>query len=258
MSSDDDGDQCRVCYEGADEGILCQPCACRGTAAHIHINCLHQWRLAATARGHPSDRCPACKTEYDVRYLVPILAPTTTAPPMLRRQRDAIAMLYGDARPVRAQVAAAPSCLRCFLEWVATSPVASATIVTLLCYVPVRYTSMVDTVRLCDSLASTTHKCDNEALVVGVYQCGVFLAWQAPFDAYVAYTHGTSAWLCAFRGGVSGFLIGLCIMVCIVLSAHFHSILSSLFTAWVSVIATWAFIGFIERPATLPGWIVSA
>uniref|UniRef100_A0A7S0RWC9 RING-CH-type domain-containing protein n=1 Tax=Pyramimonas obovata TaxID=1411642 RepID=A0A7S0RWC9_9CHLO len=57
---------CKICYEGQEdeEGHkeLVRPCACRGSAAYIHIACLKQWHLSL---GNPTTlRCPTCKQAY--------------------------------------------------------------------------------------------------------------------------------------------------------------------------------------------------
>eukprot|EP00241_Pyramimonas_parkeae_P006171 CAMPEP_0114250160 /NCGR_PEP_ID=MMETSP0058-20121206/14548_1 /TAXON_ID=36894 /ORGANISM="Pyramimonas parkeae, CCMP726" /LENGTH=419 /DNA_ID=CAMNT_0001363795 /DNA_START=421 /DNA_END=1680 /DNA_ORIENTATION=+ len=56
---------CKICYENAetsDQGNLVRPCACRGSAAYIHIGCLKQWHMSL---GNPTTlRCPTCKQAY--------------------------------------------------------------------------------------------------------------------------------------------------------------------------------------------------
>eukprot|EP00959_Pyramimonas_sp_CCMP1952_P441332 9239125-Pyramimonas_sp.AAC.2 len=57
---------CKICYEGQEDEDgpkeLVRPCACRGSAAYIHIACLKQWHLSL---GNPTTlRCPTCKQAY--------------------------------------------------------------------------------------------------------------------------------------------------------------------------------------------------
>eukprot|EP00240_Pyramimonas_obovata_P001304 CAMPEP_0118929642 /NCGR_PEP_ID=MMETSP1169-20130426/6582_1 /TAXON_ID=36882 /ORGANISM="Pyramimonas obovata, Strain CCMP722" /LENGTH=468 /DNA_ID=CAMNT_0006871875 /DNA_START=13 /DNA_END=1420 /DNA_ORIENTATION=- len=63
---------CKICLEGYDEitadddasekNPLVTPCACRGSAAHIHLSCLKDWHASA---GYPTHlRCPTCKQHY--------------------------------------------------------------------------------------------------------------------------------------------------------------------------------------------------
>ena len=64
---DDDGGfgkgHCKICLEEHDEadspeGPMVSPCACRGSAALIHTECLKQWHAS---RGHPEQlQCPTC------------------------------------------------------------------------------------------------------------------------------------------------------------------------------------------------------
>eukprot|EP00976_Prorocentrum_cordatum_P036283 738309-Prorocentrum_minimum.AAC.12 len=47
---------------GVQEGVLVSPCACRGSNALIHTECLKAWH---TSLGNPTDlRCPTCKQHY--------------------------------------------------------------------------------------------------------------------------------------------------------------------------------------------------
>ena len=50
---------CRICFEGADQGLLCSPCDCNGSSKYIHISCLLRWI-------NTSDRssCEICKTNF--------------------------------------------------------------------------------------------------------------------------------------------------------------------------------------------------
>ena len=54
--------ECRICFENGDHGELISPCACRGTSAFIHIECMKQqfrhqenWILFS---------CPTCRKPY--------------------------------------------------------------------------------------------------------------------------------------------------------------------------------------------------
>lgn len=66
---------CRVCFEGADNvagpsdpgGCLLSPCACSGSASHIHRRCLYAWQQAQRRSG-AGDRAKRC----EVRPAVPL------------------------------------------------------------------------------------------------------------------------------------------------------------------------------------------
>ena len=40
----DEGDQCRICFSGVDEGKLIAPCKCDGTQRYVHEECLRKWQ----------------------------------------------------------------------------------------------------------------------------------------------------------------------------------------------------------------------
>lgn len=48
---------CRICYE---DGDLISPCACTGTMAHVHKECLEKW-IAVSHRS----TCELCHTPFD-------------------------------------------------------------------------------------------------------------------------------------------------------------------------------------------------
>ena len=49
---------CRICLE---EGDLITPCKCKGTTAHIHVECLERWLDVSNASS-----CEICGAEYKV------------------------------------------------------------------------------------------------------------------------------------------------------------------------------------------------
>jgi hypothetical protein len=71
--------QCRICFEGAEEEDLVRPCACRGSAAFIHIGCLKEWHRSTvkqslvTQSGRvTTPRCKTCKQPYVGHVAVPV------------------------------------------------------------------------------------------------------------------------------------------------------------------------------------------
>ena len=40
----DEGDQCRICFSGAEDGKLISPCKCAGTQRYVHEECLRKWQ----------------------------------------------------------------------------------------------------------------------------------------------------------------------------------------------------------------------
>lgn len=50
---------CRICLE--EEGMMIQPCMCKGTAKDVHPECLHKW---LTISGKTD--CEICKHTYEV------------------------------------------------------------------------------------------------------------------------------------------------------------------------------------------------
>ena len=65
---------CRYCFEGAEEGELISPCACKGGQKYVHISCLRQWqRMALVSQPtHPAyyeddvrhHKCNVCLSEF--------------------------------------------------------------------------------------------------------------------------------------------------------------------------------------------------
>ena len=54
---------CRHCRDDEDEGLLVQPCACRGSAKWIHKHCLEEWRRTSP-KEDAAYRCGQCRDEY--------------------------------------------------------------------------------------------------------------------------------------------------------------------------------------------------
>ena len=40
----EEGDQCRICFSGAEDGKLISPCKCDGTQRYVHEDCLRKWQ----------------------------------------------------------------------------------------------------------------------------------------------------------------------------------------------------------------------
>ena len=40
----EEGDQCRICFSGAEDGKLIAPCKCSGTQRYVHEECLRKWQ----------------------------------------------------------------------------------------------------------------------------------------------------------------------------------------------------------------------
>ena len=57
---------CRICFaseEGESSGPLFRPCACRGSSAWVHMNCLDRWRHSS-ANPRSFYECDTCKYQY--------------------------------------------------------------------------------------------------------------------------------------------------------------------------------------------------
>ena len=54
---------CRHCRDDEDEGLLVQPCACRGSAKWIHKHCLKKWRRTSP-KEDAAYRCGQCRDHY--------------------------------------------------------------------------------------------------------------------------------------------------------------------------------------------------
>ena len=57
---------CRICFAGLEAGRLFRPCRCRGTMAHVHPECLNEWR-ARSANTRSFFKCDQCGFEYRVQ-----------------------------------------------------------------------------------------------------------------------------------------------------------------------------------------------
>ena len=53
---------CRICLE--DEGEMISPCACRGTQALVHRECLDEWRLRFHHTDFRHHSCLECREQY--------------------------------------------------------------------------------------------------------------------------------------------------------------------------------------------------
>jgi hypothetical protein len=56
---------CRVCFEGAEDGMLIAPCLCTGSVQYVHTKCLERWRR--DAGGLNALRCEICHAEYTIQ-----------------------------------------------------------------------------------------------------------------------------------------------------------------------------------------------
>lgn len=58
------GPRCRICLDlGTADNILIRPCACSGSVAHVHENCLKTW---ISERPDVHNVCELCKTTYNL------------------------------------------------------------------------------------------------------------------------------------------------------------------------------------------------
>jgi hypothetical protein len=51
---------CRYCFMGADEadkGALCSPCACSGSQAFVHLQCLQRWQSSTLLAAASNEVC---------------------------------------------------------------------------------------------------------------------------------------------------------------------------------------------------------
>lgn len=66
----EDAPRCSFCMGGWEDGPLCSPCACRGTAKYVHESCVMEWHRARLQPDDDEDycdldfKCPTCKTQY--------------------------------------------------------------------------------------------------------------------------------------------------------------------------------------------------
>ena len=86
-----DGAHCRICLQA--DGMLKQPCACRGSAAHVHHDCLSRWRRSSR-KVDAAYRCDQCHDHYRDAESVDILRMR------LAEQREIRAATDGPPEPV--------------------------------------------------------------------------------------------------------------------------------------------------------------
>jgi len=57
---------CRICFDGAEAGLLVEPCRCSGTQAHVHEACLLRWRRLQLLQGKQAaaSQCGICNQKY--------------------------------------------------------------------------------------------------------------------------------------------------------------------------------------------------
>ena len=60
---EEEGERCRLCLGGEEDGPLLQLCACRGSARLVHRHCLETWRRTSD-KEDAAYRCGECKDEY--------------------------------------------------------------------------------------------------------------------------------------------------------------------------------------------------
>ena len=51
----EEGDQCRICFSGAEDGKLIAPCKCAGTQRYVHEECLRKWQRTCAGTVWKSD-----------------------------------------------------------------------------------------------------------------------------------------------------------------------------------------------------------
>ncbi|OSX67486.1 hypothetical protein POSPLADRAFT_1164863 [Postia placenta MAD-698-R-SB12] len=63
--SPQEGNQCRICFDGEDPelGRLIRPCLCKGSISHVHVKCLHRWRNSSANRS-TFYSCTQCGYKY--------------------------------------------------------------------------------------------------------------------------------------------------------------------------------------------------
>ena len=61
----EEGDQCRICFSGADEGKLIAPCKCAGTQRYVHEDCLRKWQRTC-AGTRKAKYCGVCRARFDL------------------------------------------------------------------------------------------------------------------------------------------------------------------------------------------------
>ena len=61
----EEGDQCRICFSGAEDGKLIAPCKCSGTQRYVHEECLRKWQRTC-AGTRKAKYCGVCRTRFDL------------------------------------------------------------------------------------------------------------------------------------------------------------------------------------------------
>ncbi len=61
----DEGDQCRICFSGAEDGKLISPCKCDGTQKYVHEECLRKWQRTC-AGTRKAKYCGVCRARFDL------------------------------------------------------------------------------------------------------------------------------------------------------------------------------------------------
>ena len=61
----DEGDQCRICFSGAEDGKLIAPCKCDGTQRYVHEECLRKWQRTC-AGTRKAKYCGVCRARFDL------------------------------------------------------------------------------------------------------------------------------------------------------------------------------------------------
>ena len=61
----EEGDQCRICFSGAEDGKLISPCKCDGTQKYVHEDCLRKWQRTC-AGTRKAKYCGVCRARFDL------------------------------------------------------------------------------------------------------------------------------------------------------------------------------------------------
>jgi hypothetical protein len=61
---------CRICHELESADLLLSPCACKGSVAYVHPNCLLDWITyrTQTSRGRNIEHCELCKEKLHLNW----------------------------------------------------------------------------------------------------------------------------------------------------------------------------------------------
>jgi hypothetical protein len=60
---------CRICFDSDNEKELISPCLCTGGSAHVHRNCLDNWR-SVNKDGRAFKFCDVCRFEYVIEPVI--------------------------------------------------------------------------------------------------------------------------------------------------------------------------------------------